>query len=48
MTELNREDDILNNIPQEEITKKNNLGKRIYNEYYTFKGCADKIITAIK
>lgn len=45
--DINNIDDILNNISQEEITKKNNLGKRIYNEYYTFKGCADKIITII-
>jgi hypothetical protein len=27
--------------------KKNNLGKEIYNEYYTYSGCANKILKII-
>jgi len=46
--DINNIEDILNNISQEEIIKKDTLGKQIYNEYYTFKGCADKIIKIIK
>ena len=41
-------DNILKSIPKEEIEKKINIGKNIYNEYYTYTGCADKIIKIIK
>jgi len=41
-------DNILKSIPKEEIEKKINIGKIIYNEYYTYTGCADKIIKIIK
>lgn len=37
-------DDILKQISKEEIVNKINLGKRIYNEYYSFNGCAKSII----
>lgn len=40
-------DIILKNISQEEINKKINLGKHIYNEYYSYHGCANKIIKII-
>lgn len=40
-------DIILKNISQEEINKKINLGKYIYNEYYTYAGCSNKIINRI-
>ena len=40
-------DNILKSIPKEEIEKKIYIGKSIYNEYYTYTGCADKIIKLI-
>jgi hypothetical protein len=36
-------DDILKCISKEEIHKKINIGRSIYNEYYTYTGCANKI-----
>lgn len=40
-------DNILKSITKEEIEKKIYIGKNIYNEYYTYTGCADKVIKVI-
>lgn len=40
-------DNILKSITKEEIEKKKYIGKNIYNEYYTYTGCADKVIKII-
>lgn len=45
--DINHINDILNNIPKEEIIKKSNLGKEVYKEYYSYNGCANKIIKII-
>jgi hypothetical protein len=45
--DINNIDDILNNISKEEIIKKSNLGKEVYKEYYSYNGCANKIIKII-
>jgi hypothetical protein len=40
-------DDILKSISKEEIDKKTNIGKEIYKEYYSYNGCAHKILKII-
>jgi hypothetical protein len=40
-------DEILKRISKEEIYKKLNFGKQVYNQYYSFEGCANKIITKL-
>ena len=45
--DIEKIDEILKNISEEEIYKKLNLGKQIYNDYYSFEGCANKVITKL-
>jgi hypothetical protein len=45
--DIQKIDEILKNISEEEIYKKLNLGKQIYNDYYSFEGCANKVITKL-
>ena len=45
--DIEKIDEILKNISEEEIYKKLNLGKQIYNEYYSFEGCSSKIINKL-
>ena len=45
--DIEKIDEILKNISEEEIYKKLNLGKQIYNDYYSFEGCSNKIINKL-
>lgn len=45
--DIEKIDEILKNISEEEIYKKLNLGKQIYNDYYSFEGCSSKIINKL-
>jgi len=45
--DIEKIDKILKNISEEEIYKKLNLGKQIYNDYYSFEGCCSKIINKL-
>jgi hypothetical protein len=45
--DIEKIDEILKNISEEKIYKKLNFGKQIYNEYYSFEGCANKIINKL-
>ena len=46
--EIDHIDNILKSIPKEEVDKKTNIGKHAYNNYYTYQGCAEKIIIKLK
>ena len=46
--DIDKIDEILKNTPQQEILKKNIFGKHAYNNYYTYQGCAEKIIIKLK
>jgi hypothetical protein len=46
--DINKTDEILKNISQEEILKKNIFGKYAYNNYYTYEACAEKIAFNLK
>lgn len=45
--DIEKIDQILAKISEEEIYKKLSFGKRIHDEYYSFEGCAKKIITKL-
>jgi hypothetical protein len=45
--DIEKIDEILKNISEEEIYKKLNFGKQIYNDYYSFEGCSSKIINKL-
>lgn len=46
--DIDKIDEILKNIPQEQILKKNIFGKYAYNNYYTYEECAKKIAIKLK
>ena len=41
-------DDILKSISKEEVDKKTNIGKEVYKQYYSYNGCAEKILIKLK
>jgi hypothetical protein len=41
-------DDILKFISKEEVDKKTNIGKEVYKQYYSYNGCAEKILIKLK
>jgi hypothetical protein len=45
--DINDIDNILKSISKEQINKKINIGEDIYKQYYSYNGCADKILKII-
>ena len=46
--EIDHIDNILKSISKKEIDEKTNIGKEVYKQYYSYNGCAEKILIKLK